>query len=310
MTLARRIVPCSSDRTTAAAPDLLARLLAQRPPAGHGRAQCDAGFLFRRRPLPRSRGGDRASPPHGRRKAPTLLDIGAESTRPMAMPWTSRSTKSCARLAPVLPAVVALGVPVSIDTIKAKVAAAALAAGAAIVNDVWGLQRDPDMARRRRRRTRVPVVLMHNRDRRRSGDRHHGRHQRLLRPLARHRASAPASRASGSCSIPASASARRRSRASSPSRRCASSSRFGLPLLVGASRKRFIDKVSPAPPDRRLGGSIAAHLAAVGGRRRHHPRARRRRDRAGAARRRRHPERPMSRRACSSPGLRCTPITA
>ena len=38
---------------------------------------------------------------------------------------------------------------------------------------------------------------------------------------------------------------------------------FGLPLLVGASRKRFIDKVSPATPDQRLGGSIAAHLAAV-----------------------------------------------
>ena len=36
---------------------------------------------------------------------------------------------------------------------------------------------------------------------------------------------------------------------------------FGLPLLVGASRKRFIDTVSPAPPDQRLGGSIAAHLA-------------------------------------------------
>src|SRR5262249_3701868 len=38
-----------------------------------------------------------------------------------------------------------------------------------------------------------------------------------------------------------------------------------LPLLVGASRKRFIDRVSPAPPDRRLGGSIAAHLLAVAG---------------------------------------------
>jgi dihydropteroate synthase len=38
---------------------------------------------------------------------------------------------------------------------------------------------------------------------------------------------------------------------------------FGLPLLVGASRKRFIDTVSPAPPDRRLGGSIAAHVLAV-----------------------------------------------
>ena len=38
---------------------------------------------------------------------------------------------------------------------------------------------------------------------------------------------------------------------------------FGLPLLVGASRKRFIDAVAPAPPDRRLGGSIAAHILAV-----------------------------------------------
>jgi dihydropteroate synthase len=38
---------------------------------------------------------------------------------------------------------------------------------------------------------------------------------------------------------------------------------FDLPLLIGASRKRFIDSVSPAPPDRRLGGSIAAHVLAV-----------------------------------------------
>jgi dihydropteroate synthase len=38
---------------------------------------------------------------------------------------------------------------------------------------------------------------------------------------------------------------------------------FGLPLLVGASRKRFIDTVSPAPPDRRIGGSIASHVLAV-----------------------------------------------
>ena len=38
---------------------------------------------------------------------------------------------------------------------------------------------------------------------------------------------------------------------------------FGLPLLVGASRKRFISSVTPSPPDERLGGSIASHLAAV-----------------------------------------------
>ncbi len=40
---------------------------------------------------------------------------------------------------------------------------------------------------------------------------------------------------------------------------------FGLPLLVGASRKRFISSVTPSEPDQRLGGSIAAHLAAAKG---------------------------------------------
>ena len=38
---------------------------------------------------------------------------------------------------------------------------------------------------------------------------------------------------------------------------------FNLPLLVGASRKRFIDSIVPSAPDRRLGGSIAAHLIAA-----------------------------------------------
>ena len=45
--------------------------------------------------------------------------------------------------------------------------------------------------------------------------------------------------------------------------RLAEFKRFGLPLLVGASRKRFINSVTPSSPDERLGGSIASHLAAV-----------------------------------------------
>ena len=55
--------------------------------------------------------------------------------------------------------------------------------------------------------------------------------------------------------------------------RLAELKRFGLPLLVGASRKRFIDAVSPSEPSERLGGSIAAHLTAVRERRRHPARA-------------------------------------
>ena len=45
--------------------------------------------------------------------------------------------------------------------------------------------------------------------------------------------------------------------------RLAEFKRFGLPLLVGASRKRFINSVTPSPPDERIGGSIASHLEAV-----------------------------------------------
>src|SRR5258705_5713509 len=103
---------------------------------------------------------------HARRMAgdgADILDIGAESTRPYGGAVKVSPDEEWSRLAPVLPAVAALGVPVSIDTMKAKVAAAALAAGAAIVNDVWGLQRDGDMARVVAEHA-VPVIIMHNRD--------------------------------------------------------------------------------------------------------------------------------------------------
>jgi dihydropteroate synthase len=91
-----------------------------------------------------------------------ILDVGAESTRPYggAKPVSAEDERD--RLSPVLPAVVKTGVPVSIDTVKAVTAAWALDAGAAIVNDVWGLQRDPAMAPLVAARG-VPVIIMHNR---------------------------------------------------------------------------------------------------------------------------------------------------
>ena len=92
-----------------------------------------------------------------------ILDIGAESSRPYGGAVAVPQEEEIRRLDPVLPAVVALGVPVSIDTMKAQVAAAAIAAGASIVNDVWGLQRDPDMAGVVARHG-VPIVIMHNRE--------------------------------------------------------------------------------------------------------------------------------------------------
>src|SRR5215204_2843707 len=93
-----------------------------------------------------------------------ILDIGAESTRPYGNAAPVPEEEEWRRLAPVLPAAVAPGVPVSIDSMKAAVAEKALAAGAAIINDVWGLQHDPDMARVVAEHG-VPIVIMHNRDR-------------------------------------------------------------------------------------------------------------------------------------------------
>lgn len=92
-----------------------------------------------------------------------ILDIGGESTRPGAAPVTTAE-----ELRRVVPAIEAIAdrvkLPLSIDTYKAEVAAAALDAGAHLVNDVWGLRMDPQMATVCARYD-VPVVVMHNRSR-------------------------------------------------------------------------------------------------------------------------------------------------
>src|SRR5688572_10673745 len=87
---------------------------------------------------------------HARRMAAEgahILDVGAESTRPYVGAQSVSLDDELARLAPILRPAIELGLPVSIDTMKAKAASWALEQGAAILNDVWGLQRDPDMAR-------------------------------------------------------------------------------------------------------------------------------------------------------------------
>jgi len=192
-----------------------------------------------------------------------LLDIGAESTRPYGGAVAVPIAEEMRRLGPVLPAIVGLGVPVSIDTMKAEVAAWALAAGAAIVNDVWGLQRDGELARVVAQHA-VPVIIMHNRE--------------AADPSIDIIADMSAF-FSRSLDIAARAGIARQNIVLDPGigfgktpeqsltaiARLSELRSFGLPLLVGASRKRFIDKVSPAPPDQRLGGSIAAHVLAVAG---------------------------------------------
>ena len=92
-----------------------------------------------------------------------IIDIGAESTRPYGGAKPVSHEEELARLKPVLPAVVKLKTPVSIDSMKAGIATWALDEGAAMVNDVWGLQRDPAMAEVVAEYD-MPVVIMHNRD--------------------------------------------------------------------------------------------------------------------------------------------------
>ena len=91
-----------------------------------------------------------------------IIDIGAESTRPYGAEPIS-ADEELQRLRRSWPTWSSLGVPVSIDSMKSAVVAWALDAGASIANDVWGLQRDPDMARLLAAR-HSPVIVMHNRD--------------------------------------------------------------------------------------------------------------------------------------------------
>ena len=90
-----------------------------------------------------------------------ILDVGGESTRPGASEVAE--DEEIARVRPVIERLAGGGFPpVSIDTYKAGTAEAALRAGATIVNDVWGLQREPDIARAAAAHG-AAVVVMHNR---------------------------------------------------------------------------------------------------------------------------------------------------
>jgi dihydropteroate synthase len=190
-----------------------------------------------------------------------IVDIGAESTRPYGGAVPVSADDEIARLEPVLPAITGLGVPVSIDTMKAQVAAWALAAGAVIVNDVWGLQRDPDMARVVAEHA-APVIVMHNREAadpaidimadieaffRRSLD------IAERAGIARERIVLDPGIGFGKTPEQSMITIARLDRLKS----------FALPLLIGLSRKRFISTVVPASPQQRLPGSIAANLLAV-----------------------------------------------
>jgi dihydropteroate synthase len=190
-----------------------------------------------------------------------ILDIGAESTRPYGGATRVTPDEERARLEPILSDVIALGTPVSVDTMKASIAAWALDCGAAMANDVWGLQRDPDMVRVVAERG-VPVIIMHNRD--------------AADPAIDIVADVTAFFERSLAIADRAGIVRDRivldpgigfGKTPEQSVTCIAKLKawrhFGLPILVGASRKRFIHSIMPSQPTERLGGSLAAHLLAV-----------------------------------------------
>jgi dihydropteroate synthase len=190
-----------------------------------------------------------------------IIDVGAESTRPYPGMRPVSAEEELARLMPVLPQVIALGAPVSIDTIKAEIAARAIAAGASIVNDVWGLQRDPDMAGVVAAHD-VAVVVTHNRDAVDPAldiiadmENFFSRSLEIAwsAGIARDRIVLDPGIGFGKTpeqSLAAIAGLHRLQD-------------FGLPLLIGLSRKRFINAVVPSKPQDRLPGSLVGAVLAV-----------------------------------------------
>jgi dihydropteroate synthase len=189
-----------------------------------------------------------------------IIDIGAESTRPYGSEPIS-ADEELKRLQPVLTDVVALGIPVSIDSMKSAVVAWALDQGAAIANDVWGLQRDSGMAATVAERG-APVIIMHNRD---SADPDIDIMQDITDFFAVSLDIAARAGISPDKIVldPGIGFGKTPEQSMTALARLSELQSFGLPLLVGASRKRFISMVTPSEPHQRLGGSIAAHLLAA-----------------------------------------------
>jgi dihydropteroate synthase len=190
-----------------------------------------------------------------------IIDVGGESTRPYEGAKPVTIEEELRRLQPVLPLVAKLGVPISIDSMKPEIALWALSEGAAIVNDVWGLQRDPNMARVVADHG-VPVVIMHNRYKADPAINIFSDINAFFShslEIASKAGIAPEKIVLD----PGIGFGKTPEQSISVIARLETFKRFGRPLLLGVSRKRFIDHVSPSGPTERIGGSLAAHLLAV-----------------------------------------------
>jgi dihydropteroate synthase len=189
-----------------------------------------------------------------------IIDIGGESTRPGATPVSAEI--EIRRVKPVLEAVKArTKVPISIDTYKAQTARVALAAGAGILNDVWGLQREPEIARVAAAHG-APVIAMHNRM---EVD---GTIDIVEDMLSFFERSLAIARAAGIPDNhvmldPGIGFGKTFEQNLEALRRLAELKALGFPLLVGTSRKSMIGKILSATTSDRLEGTIASNIIAI-----------------------------------------------
>ena len=189
-----------------------------------------------------------------------IIDVGAESTRPGHTPVAAE--EELARLEPILGKLASsIDVPFSIDTSKAKVARRATELGASMVNDVWGLQKDPAMADTVAE-TGVAVVLMHNRDgvdpdldiiadMRRFFDRSLRLAEAACIPLAH------------IILDPGIGFGKSRAQNFTALANLAALKDYGLPILIGVSRKSLLAEDTAPPVDKNLVRTLAANLGAA-----------------------------------------------
>lgn len=193
-----------------------------------------------------------------------IVDIGGESTRPGAEPVGVE--EELRRVVPVVRDLAAAGVAVSIDTRHAEVADAAVAAGACLVNDVSGL-RDPAMRAVAARRG-VPAVAMHMPiDDPREMQQHTSYVDvvdDVVTFLRDHAARAVAEGVPMVIVDPGLGFGKTVEQNVALVRRLDELVALGHPVLVGASRKRFIGVLTAADaPEERVAGTLAVHLAAI-----------------------------------------------
>ena len=188
-----------------------------------------------------------------------ILDLGAESTRPSHESVSAE--EEWHRLEPVLKALLELvEVPISIDTYKASVASKALEAGAHIINDIWGLQKDPDMARVVGE-CQAPVIVMHNQN----GTNYHHLMGDIFDFLRQSIEQAEAHGLSGDQIIldPGIGFGKTTEQNLEVMARLAEFKTLGHPVLLGTSRKSMIGKTLNLAVNERLEATLATSVLGV-----------------------------------------------